>query len=102
MSAIAVFAVAALATLVIRSSMIVMPLGSRLSATMITRLELVAPAMLGAMTAGALLTTGGGPTLAPTAELVAVVTAVVAVRRTGSLHAAFVVGFPVFWLISAF
>ena len=60
------------------------------------------PSDAGRHDGGALFATAGGEAgPAPAAELAAVASAVVAVRRTGSLHAAFVVGFPVYWLVGA-
>jgi branched chain amino acid efflux pump len=38
---------------------------------------------------------------APIAPVLSVVVAIVAVRRTGSVHAALVAGMPTYWLLSA-
>jgi branched-subunit amino acid transport protein len=38
---------------------------------------------------------------APVAPVLSVIVAIVAVRRTGSAHAALIAGMPTFWLLSA-
>lgn len=100
MSAILVFAIAALASFGLRSSMVLAG-GERLSDAWAARLPLVAPVMLSAIVASSVLVESGRASVPSPAVLAAVIGAVVGVRRTESLHAAFVVGFPVFWVMSA-
>jgi branched-subunit amino acid transport protein len=63
-------------------------------------LSLVAPAAVAALTASMLLTTEGELRPMPLAELIAVAAGFVAVRRTGQLMHAFVVGLPVLWVLT--
>lgn len=100
MSAIVVFAVAALASFGLRSSMVLLG-GERPVGGWTERLPLVAPVMLSAIVANSLLVDHGQATVPSAAALAAVGAAVVGVRRTGSLLAALAVGFPVFWAVSA-
>lgn len=100
MSAVVVFAVAALASFGLRSSMVLAG-GDRVSEAWTVRLPLVAPVMLSAIVASSLFIENGRATPPSIAALAAVISAVVGVRRSGSLNAAFAVGFPVFWVLSA-
>jgi branched-subunit amino acid transport protein len=56
------------------------------------------PVSFAALATSALADSGGNGSLVP---LLGVAAAVVAVRRTGSPHAALLVGLPVVWLVSA-
>jgi branched-subunit amino acid transport protein len=100
MSALVVFAVAALVSFGLRASMVLAG-GTRLAGAWTERLPLVAPVMLGAIVASSLTVDRGQATAPSLASLAAVGAAAVGVRRTGSLSAALAIGFPVFWVISA-
>ena len=63
-------------------------------------MRFVGPAALAALTAMLLFTQGGTLRAVPVAELVAIVAGTLAVRRTGAVAYAFVVGLPVFWLLT--
>ena len=63
-------------------------------------MRLVGPAALAALTATLVFTHGGTLRAVPVAELAAIVAGTLAVRRTGTVAHAFVVGLPVFWLLS--
>lgn len=99
MSTILVFAVAAVASFGLRASMLLV--GGRRVGQWSERLPLVAPVMLSTIVANSLTADHGEVAPPSLAALAAVVVAVVAVRRTGSLGGAFVAGFPVFWVMSA-
>lgn len=101
MNALVVFAVAAVVTYGFRVSMVVSGFGERLSEEWTDRLALVAPVMLSAIVAGSLFVDHGDAAAPSGAQAASVVAALVAVRRTGSLNAAFVVGVPTFWVMSA-
>jgi len=100
MSALVVFAVAAAASFGLRASMVVVG-GDRVSEVWTARLPLVPPVMLSAIVASSLFLDHGHARSPSVAALAAVGAVVVGVRRTGSLNAAFAVGFPVFWALSA-
>jgi branched-subunit amino acid transport protein len=63
-------------------------------------MRLVGPAALAALTATLVFTHGGALRSVPVAELVAIVAGTLAVRRTGAVVNAFLVGLPVFWLLT--
>ena len=100
MTPLLVFLATAIGTFVLRASVLVGLTGRTLAPKLQTRLALVGPAAIAALCAASL---GPGPAR-PIAwpEIVAAVTAFLAVRRTGSLVHAFVVGMPAFWLAHAF
>ena len=98
MSALAIFAIAAIGSYGLRVTMLVVLSGRPLPRTLATPVGLVGPAAVGALTVGAL--TGRGHV----AELPTVAAAVVAftvVRRTGRMTHGLLAGFPVVWLFSA-
>lgn len=97
MSALLVFALAAGGTYLIRISMVVSGVGERLDSTWTARLSLIAPTMLSAIVASSLFLDRNDLSLPAAADVVAVIAAALAVRRSGSLAVAFVVGFPVYW-----
>jgi branched-subunit amino acid transport protein len=91
-----VFLAAAVGTFVLRASMLVGLAGRSLHPTLQARLALVGPAAIAALCAASL---GPGPVRSVVwSEIIACVAAFVAVRRTGSLVSAFVVGMPAFWI----
>jgi len=63
-------------------------------------MRFVGPAALAALTAMLLFTQGGTLRAVPIAELVAIAAGTLAVRRTGTVAYAFVVGLPVYWLFT--
>lgn len=63
-------------------------------------LSFVGPAAIGSLVGGMLLTELGRIEVAGPAEVVSAVAAFVAVRRTGNVVHALVVGFPVLWMLS--
>ena len=71
-----------------------------LSDRVLVPMRFVGPAALAALTATLVFTRGGTLRAVPVAELVAIVAGTLAVRRTGSVAHAFVVGLPVFWLLT--
>jgi branched-subunit amino acid transport protein len=71
-----------------------------LSDRVLVPLRFVGPAALAALTATVVFTQGGALRSVPVAELAAIVAGTVAVRRTGAVLHAFVVGLPVFWLLT--
>ena len=99
MNAMAVFVLAAVGTYVLRASMLVGLAGRSLPSALQARLTLVGPAALAALCAAS-LAPGPGRALAP-ADVLAAAAAFIAVRRTGSVVHAFVVGLPVLWLAHA-
>jgi branched-subunit amino acid transport protein len=71
-----------------------------LSDHVLVPMSFVGPAALAALTATLVFTQGGTLRSVPIAELVAIVAGTLAVRRTGEVVHAFVVGLPVFWLLT--
>ena len=63
-----------------------------------SRLPLVGPSVLAAIVTSSLIVTDGSPAMPTPVEAVAVVAALLAVRRTGNLGAALAVGLPIYWL----
>ena len=99
MTPLVVFLVAAIGTFALRASMVVGLAGRTLPPGLQARLALVGPAAIGALCAASL---GPGPARpAAWSEIVAAVAAFVAVRRTGSLVHAFLVGMSAFWIATA-
>jgi len=99
MTPLVVFLAAAIGTFALRASMLVGLAGRTLPPALQTRLVLVGPAAIGALCAASL---GPGPGRAVAwSEIVAAVAAFAAVRRTGSLVHAFLVGMPALWLAHA-
>lgn len=101
MSALPVFLVAALGVYALRTSMVVTGIGGRLDALWTARLRLVSPVMVTSLVASALFLESGEIRQPVGAEVVAVLAAAWAVRRSGTMAASFAVGFPTYWLLSA-
>lgn len=85
----------------LRSSMLVLSSSRDLPVQVEHALALVAPAAVGALLASMLFTSGGRIAPLPWPELLAVVAGFLAVRRSGNVLHAFVVGMPVFWVATA-
>ena len=97
---IVVLAVGAV-TYALRASMFVL-LGNReLPGWTARPMTLVGPAAIGALVGSMLFTDHGEPSPASVPELLAIVAAGTAVRRTGNVLHAFTVGLPVLWLALA-
>ena len=71
-----------------------------LSDRVLLSMSLVGPAALAALTAMLVFTQGGTLRSVPVAELAAIVAGTLAVRRSGAVVHAFVVGLPVFWALT--
>ena len=99
MTAWAVLIAIAIGTIAFRVGIFVLVADRSLPRRMHEALEFIAPAALGALVASMMLTEGGSMRAAPTAELVAVLTAFLVTRHTGHLIHAIVVGLPVFWIV---
>jgi branched-subunit amino acid transport protein len=93
-----VFLAVAAGTYVIRASMLVGLAGRRLPAAVQSRLSLAGPAAMAALVVSSVLTGSGG---VHGAELIACGAGFVAVRRTGNVSYAFVVGMPALWILYA-
>jgi branched-subunit amino acid transport protein len=65
------------------------------------RLHLVGPSVLSAILVSSMVSVHGHRTTPDLAALIAVATAFVAVRRTGNIGWALIVGFPTAWAITA-
>ncbi len=87
------------ATYVLRASMFVV-LGGRTLPTWLDRpMAVVAPAAVAAVVGAMTLTSDGRIEPIAAAQLAAVAAGFVAVRRTGNVMLAFVVGLPVMWAL---
>lgn len=84
----------------LRSSMLVLSSSRDLPPRVEAALSLVAPAAVGALVASMLFTGDGELAVLPWPELVAVGCGFLAVRRTGNVLSAFVVGMPVLWFLT--
>jgi branched-subunit amino acid transport protein len=100
MTAWTVILAVGLGTYMLRLSMFVLLAGRTLPAWTTTPMSLVAPAAVAALVATMLFVAHDGVHPPDIAELVGVGAGFAAVRRTGNVVAAFVVGLPVFWLMS--
>ena len=101
MSAWIVILGVAVGTYLLRVSMFVL-LGNRsLPSWTDAPMSLVGPAAIAALAASMSFTHQGTPNTPPGAELVALCAGFLAVRRTGNVMTAFLVGMPVFWLVNA-
>jgi branched-subunit amino acid transport protein len=85
-------------TYALRASMFVILGGRVLPAWTERPMTFVAPAAIAALTISMLFTHDQTVDPAPLRELAAVAAGFVAVRRTGNVMYAFVVGLPVFWV----
>ncbi|MEM7273335.1 MAG: AzlD domain-containing protein [Actinomycetota bacterium] len=92
------FALAGLLTYFLRVTMVLAGERPGLTDLVSTRATLIPPAVLAAIVAGALLVQAGRPVPPALIELLAVAAAVAAVRRTGNVGAAILVGLPVYWI----
>ena len=100
MTAVLAFSLAAAVTFLLRSSMTLT--GAAADAPPPAAwIALVTPAVLTAMVASALLLDHGELVRPQIADLLAILAAIVAVRRTGNVSVALAVGLPVFWLVGA-
>lgn len=101
MTALIVFAAIGLGTYLIRSSMFI-ALGDRtLPVWLDQAMTLVGPAAIAALVASAAFTSGGRVEALPLSELLAIAAGFIAVRRTGNVLHALMVGFPTLWLLAA-
>jgi branched-subunit amino acid transport protein len=98
MSALAVFAVAAVGTYVLRLTMLVVLGGRSLPQAMLAPVGLIGPAAVGALTMGALVGRGH---VADVATIAGSVVAFTVVRRTRNMTYGLLAGFPVVWLLHA-
>jgi branched-subunit amino acid transport protein len=98
MSALAVFAIAALGTYGLRLTMLVLLGGRTLPQALMTPVGLIGPAAIGALTIGALINHGH---VADVPTIAASVVAFAVVRRTSNMTYGLLAGFPVFWLLNA-
>lgn len=93
-----VFLAVAAGTYAIRASMLVGLTGRQLPAAIQSRLALAGPAAIATLVVSALFSGGDG---ARWPELIAGSAAFWAVRRTGNVTHAFVVGMPMLWILYA-
>jgi len=100
MTVIAAFAIAGVATYLLRSSMVLF--GNRLASStgVESTIRLVTPAVLTAIVASVLLLQHGQIVRPDFRGVLAVTVAVVAVRRTSHVGLALAVGLPTYWLSS--
>lgn len=100
MTIIISFAVAAAVTYALRSSMMIA--GDRvISSTAVeSAVGLVSPAVMTAIIASTLVLDHGQVALPDSASVVSVGAAIVAVRRTGNVSTALVVGLPIYWCVA--
>ena len=99
-NAVLAFSVAGAVTFLLRSSMILAGMGTG-SPRPARWIALVTPAVLTAMLVSALVVDHGVVTRPPIAEPLAILAAVVGVRRFGNVSVALAVGLPVYWLAHA-
>ena len=98
MTIIVAFTLAAAATYLLRSSMVLF--GGRLlgSDRFASNIALVSPAVIAAIVASALFIDGGRNVTPPAVSTLAVVAGLAAVRRTNNVSAALMVGMPIYWI----
>jgi len=98
MNIIVVFAIAALATYLLRSFVVLA--GDRVAQSpgLESVIGLVSPAVLACIVASALLVHDRAVDAPDPADAAAVLGALVVVRRTGSVAAALFVGLPIYWV----
>jgi branched-subunit amino acid transport protein len=95
-------AVMGLGTYVFRASMILVGARAVAGTGLDRTIALIGPAVVGAIVTGSLFVgPSGGRTWPPASALVALAAAFVAVRRTGNIAAALVVGLPLAWLTTS-
>jgi branched-subunit amino acid transport protein len=93
-----VFLAVAAGTYAIRASMLVGLTGQRLPAAIQSRLALAGPAAMATLAVSALFSGSDGM---QRAELIAGLAGFLAVRRTGNITHAFLVGMPALWILYA-
>jgi len=100
-NATAVIFTVGIGTYMLRASMFVV-LGGRTPPQWLQRpLTYVGPAAIAALVGAMLLTTHGQVSVGSIPAVVAALSAFVLVRRTGNVMHSFVVGMPVFWVLTA-
>lgn len=90
-----------LATYGLRASMFVLLGGRELSGWLDRPMAVIAPAAIAALVGAMVLTSGGRIDPLATPQLVAIVAAFVAVRRSGNVMHAFTAGLPAMWIVAA-
>lgn len=98
MSAVITFAIAAFGSYALRATMLVLLAGRPLPRTLVTPVNLVGPAAVGAFLVGSIV---GRDHVADLPTIAAVVVAFAVVRRTGRMTYGLLAGFPVVWLLHA-
>jgi len=98
MTTLVTFLLAGVGTYLIRISMMLLEGRATVAAWIEDRLAFVGPSVLAAIVASAVFVTDGSASIPRAAEVLAVLGAWVAVRRTGSVGAALAIGFPIYWL----
>lgn len=101
MNPIIVFALAGLATYVLRSSLVMGGRVVRHGGWLEQRIAFVGPSVLAALVASSLFLTDGDPTFGRPAEILAVAAGFGVVARTDNVGLALVVGLPVYWAATA-
>ncbi|MEM9132364.1 MAG: AzlD domain-containing protein [Actinomycetota bacterium] len=101
MNPILLFALAGVITFAIRASLVVAGDRPALQGVVASHAPLVAPAVLSAIVASALLVSDEGIGPADPAAVVAVIAGAVAVHRQGNAFTALLVGLPVYWACTA-
>jgi branched-subunit amino acid transport protein len=99
-TAVVALSLAAVVTYLLRAGMTLNRMGSA-SAPEWSWMAFVAPAVLTAILTSALVLDHGELVRPPVAEPLAMLAALVGVRRTGNVSVALAVGFPVFWIVGA-
>ncbi|MGA9278645.1 AzlD domain-containing protein [Ilumatobacter sp.] len=99
MTIIIAFAVTGAITYFLRSSMLVAGNRFTSSPTVESAIGLVSPAVMAAIIASTLLVDHGRIMSPDLASVAAISVAIVAVRRTGNVGSALLVGLPIYWLI---
>lgn len=101
MNPILVFALAGLATYLLRSSLVMAGCVVRSGGRLERHIEFVGPSVLAALVASSLFLAGGSPTFGRPAEILAVVAGFGIVAKTDNVGLALVVGLPVYWAAAA-
>ena len=101
MSTWLVMVLAGLGTYLLRVSMVVAHDRFGTPRWLESNLRLIGPSVLAAILVSSLILSHGHRTGPRVSEVIAVTAAYVAVRRRGTVSAALVVGFPVYWLCLA-
>jgi branched-subunit amino acid transport protein len=88
-------------TYLLRASMFLALAGRTLPQWTERPMNLVGPAAMAALVATMTFTSAGSATMPDTATAAAILAGFLAVRRTGNVMHAFIVGLPVFWIVGA-